>query len=87
MAKANGLAVWPISVLNGPCTGANPDAEASLDEQYMGAIGYGNNQTYWTDADWMYDWARKFLWPLAAAAAAAARCATAAARPPVAQRR
>ena len=61
MAKANGLAVWPISVLNGPCTGANPDAEASLDEQYMGAIGYGNNQTYWTDADWMYDWAQTLM--------------------------
>jgi hypothetical protein len=36
--------------------------EASLDEQYMGAVGYGvNDQQYWTDADWMYDWTQTLM--------------------------
>ena len=35
--------------------------EASLDEQYMGAVGYGNDQHYWTDDDWMYDWTQTLM--------------------------
>ena len=61
MAKANGLPDWNISHTTGPCTGTDPDAEASLDEQYMGAVGYGNEQWYWTDSDWMYDWTQTLM--------------------------
>ena len=46
MAKANGIADWNVSHVTGPCTGSNPDAEAELDEQYMGAVGFGNSQWY-----------------------------------------
>lgn len=47
-AKDNGLTEWNVTVLSGPCTGQDPDAEASLDEQFMGAVGYGATQMYWT---------------------------------------
>jgi hypothetical protein len=53
MAKANGVPDWNVSHVVGPCTGQNPDAEAELDEQYMGAVGQGNSQWYWTDDDWL----------------------------------
>ena len=61
MAKANGIPDWNVSHITGPCTGSNPDAEAELDEQYMGAVGYGNSQWYWTDDDWMYDWTQTLM--------------------------
>ena len=50
MATANGVKVWNITHVTGPCTGNNPDAEASLDEQYIGAVGIDNEQWYWTDS-------------------------------------
>jgi tripeptidyl-peptidase-1 len=59
MAKANGLAVWNITTTHGPCQGL--DVEASLDEQYMGAVGFGNTQWYWTDDDWMFDWTQTLM--------------------------
>jgi len=61
MAKSVGVPDWNITKTVGPCTGQNPDLEASLDEQYMGATGYGNDQHYWTDPDWMYDWTQTLM--------------------------
>lgn len=56
-----GVPAWNVTKTVGPCTGDNPDLEASLDEQYMGAVGYGNDQHYWTDDDWMYDWTQTLM--------------------------
>lgn len=55
-ATENGLSVWEVNKKVGPYQPANPDLEASLDEQFMGAVGQGNNNWYWTEVDWMYEW-------------------------------
>jgi tripeptidyl-peptidase I len=33
----------------------NAQAESTLDEQYIGAVGEGNQNWYWTEADWQYE--------------------------------
>jgi tripeptidyl-peptidase-1 len=56
MAKASGVADWKVAKTICPYAPANPDLEASLDEQYMGGVGEGNTQWYWTEVDWMLEW-------------------------------
>lgn len=51
-AKGVGVADWKINKTVGPYDGANPDAEASLDTQYIGAVSHGGTQWYWTEEDW-----------------------------------
>jgi tripeptidyl-peptidase-1 len=34
-----------------------PAAESALDVQYISAMGQGNTEWYWTEADWMYEFA------------------------------
>jgi hypothetical protein len=61
-ATDSALTIGPANVTVGPYDGANPDAEASLDYQYMNAVSASgsatsNNQPwYWTEADWMYEY-------------------------------
>lgn len=54
-----GVPYWtvPASRITGPYSPANPDTEATLDAQYMGAVSaeYIPN-AYWTEEDWMYEW-------------------------------
>jgi hypothetical protein len=33
----------------GPFDPSSPDAEATLDTQYMGGVSAGNDQWYWTE--------------------------------------
>lgn len=54
--KESGVATWNVTKTVGPYDGSNPDAEASLDEQYIGGVGVGNDNWYWTEADWMYEY-------------------------------
>lgn len=54
-AKDAGRTAWNVSHKIGPYSPAQPDLEASLDEQYMGAIGTGNDNWYWTEPDWQYE--------------------------------
>lgn len=55
MATQSGLPVWTVSKTIGPKPSGG-DLEASLDEQYMGGMGQGNDNWYWTEADWMLEW-------------------------------
>jgi tripeptidyl-peptidase-1 len=47
----------PTSQIIGPFN-ANAQAESTLDEQYLGAVGAGNTNWYWTVADWQYEFAQ-----------------------------
>ncbi len=53
MATQSGLTPWTVAKTIGPYDGTNPDLEASLDEQYIGGVGQGNTNWYWTEQDWM----------------------------------
>lgn len=53
-ATNNGVADWNITTKVGSFSGS--DTEATLDEEYIGSVGLGNEQWYWTEADWMYEW-------------------------------
>lgn len=53
MAHQNGVKPWTTTNV-GTFDPSNPDTEATLDEQYMGAISTGNTQWYWTESDWMW---------------------------------
>ena len=46
-AAAAALAPWKVSHTVGPNAGGG-DLEATLDEQYMGAVGQGDDNWYWT---------------------------------------
>jgi hypothetical protein len=48
-AKATGRTEWNVTHKIGPYSPNQPDLEASLDEQYMGAIGTSNDNWYWTE--------------------------------------
>lgn len=39
----------------GPFNPSYPAAESTLDIQYIGAVGAGNSNWYWTTPDWMYE--------------------------------
>ena len=54
-ATAAGRTLWNVSHKVGPYSPSQPDLEASLDEQYMGAVGTGNDNWYWTEVDWQYE--------------------------------
>lgn len=38
-----------------PFDPSSPDAEASLDIQYMASVMQGDTAWYWTEADWQYE--------------------------------
>ena len=46
-----GVAAWSIANTHG--TFAGSDTEATLDEEYLGAVGTGLTQYYWSEAAWM----------------------------------
>eukprot|EP00455_Lapot_gusevi_P002447 TRINITY_DN1097_c0_g1_i1.p1 TRINITY_DN1097_c0_g1~~TRINITY_DN1097_c0_g1_i1.p1 ORF type:complete len:584 (+),score=255.33 TRINITY_DN1097_c0_g1_i1:33-1754(+) len=50
-----------VSHVVGPFDGSNPDTEATLDIQYITAIGVGVDNWYWTTTNWMYDWGVEFF--------------------------
>lgn len=45
----------------GPFFDLLPETESELDVQYLGAVGYGNTNWYWTESSWMYTWANTLL--------------------------
>jgi len=47
----------PASHIIGPFA-PDPAAESTLDQQYIGSIGQGNTNWYWTEADWMYEFSQ-----------------------------
>ena len=58
--KQMNITTAPISHIIGPYSGAFPDTEATLDVQYLTSIGIGANNWYWTEENWMYDFASSF---------------------------
>jgi len=50
-----------ISDVVGPYDGTDPDTEATLDVQYITAIGKKQVNWYWTSDNWMYQWAHNFF--------------------------
>jgi subtilase family serine protease len=54
-ATGSNVPYWTLNTTVGPFDPSNPDIEASLDTQYIGGVGNGNTQWYWTETDWMYD--------------------------------
>lgn len=54
--KEAALKPWNASHTIGPYDGGSPDAEASLDFQYMGAVAQEGDMWYWTEGDWMYEY-------------------------------
>jgi tripeptidyl-peptidase-1 len=51
-----GVASFSVVKDIGPFDPTSPQAESTLDVQYLGAIGAGNTNWYWTEADWIYEW-------------------------------
>lgn len=45
----------------GPFNTLQPFAESTLDIQYLGAVGTGNTNNYFTTSTWMYDYANEVL--------------------------
>jgi len=45
----------------GPFNGNEPQAESTLDVQYIGATGVGNANWYVTEAQWMYDFSESIV--------------------------
>jgi len=45
----------------GPYSGTYPDMEATLDTQYIMAVGQSEVDWYWTSTGWMYDWSTNFF--------------------------
>lgn len=59
---ANNTGIAPFSVSHtGPFNSLQPFAESTLDVQYLGAVGKGNTNEYFTTATWMYDYANEVL--------------------------
>lgn len=55
------LAAQTVQDTVGPYDGTYPDTEATLDTQYILAVGQGEVDWYWTSTGWMYDWATSFF--------------------------
>lgn len=45
----------PKSQIIGPYNPQEGADESTLDVQYLGAMGVGNNNWYWTETDWLYE--------------------------------
>jgi len=50
-----------VSKIVGPYNGQFPDTEATLDMQYLAAVGKNQTNWYWTSDNWMYQWAHNFF--------------------------
>jgi len=53
--KECGIPNQPAPHIVGPYSGSSPDIEATLDFQYLTAIGQNASNWYWTESNWMYD--------------------------------
>lgn len=50
-----------VSNIVGPYDGKVPDTEATLDVQYITAVGVKQTNWYWTSDNWMYQWSSNFF--------------------------
>jgi subtilase family serine protease len=55
--KEMGIATQPAPHIVGTYSGDYPDIEATLDYQYITALGQNASNWYWTEENWMYDFA------------------------------
>jgi tripeptidyl-peptidase-1 len=59
--KQTEIAEQTVADTVGPYDGTYPDTEATLDTQYIMAVGQKEVDWYWTSNGWMYDWATNFF--------------------------
>mmetsp|Transcript_19141 Transcript_19141/g.44596 ORF Transcript_19141/g.44596 Transcript_19141/m.44596 type:complete len:578 (+) Transcript_19141:14-1747(+) len=52
---------FSIAKTIGPFDQSNPQPESTLDVQYLGAVGTGNTNWYWTEAGWMFEFSQDLL--------------------------
>jgi tripeptidyl-peptidase-1 len=50
-----------VAHIVGPYAPQFPDTEATLDIQYISAVGVDAENWYWTEPQWLFDWATKFF--------------------------
>jgi len=58
--KETGITTNNVSHIVGPFS-TSADTEATLDIQYATAVGVGATNWYWTETNWMYDFANNFF--------------------------
>ena len=56
-----GINSFTVGTKIGPYNPGYAGAESSLDVQYLGAVGEGNSNWYWTEAQWMLDFSNDAL--------------------------
>eukprot|EP00475_Leptophrys_vorax_P027929 TRINITY_DN3_c0_g1_i1.p1 TRINITY_DN3_c0_g1~~TRINITY_DN3_c0_g1_i1.p1 ORF type:complete len:604 (+),score=202.53 TRINITY_DN3_c0_g1_i1:38-1849(+) len=59
--KQSSITTTPISHIVGPFSGTYPDTEATLDIQFLTAVGINATNWYWTEDNWMYEFANTFF--------------------------
>eukprot|EP00475_Leptophrys_vorax_P027930 TRINITY_DN3_c0_g2_i1.p1 TRINITY_DN3_c0_g2~~TRINITY_DN3_c0_g2_i1.p1 ORF type:complete len:600 (+),score=183.10 TRINITY_DN3_c0_g2_i1:33-1832(+) len=59
--KQSSIKTTPISHIVGPFSGTYPDTEATLDIQFLTAVGINATNWYWTETNWMYEFANTFF--------------------------
>lgn len=55
------ISTFKVAKHVGPFDQSNPQPESTLDIQYIGAVGTGNTNWYWTEAQWLYDFSESVL--------------------------
>eukprot|EP01138_Halocafeteria_seosinensis_P012381 gb/GECG01012651.1/.p1 GENE.gb/GECG01012651.1/~~gb/GECG01012651.1/.p1 ORF type:complete len:592 (+),score=73.71 gb/GECG01012651.1/:1-1776(+) len=56
-----GITSFTIGTKIGPFNPGYAGAESDLDVQYLGAVGEGNDNWYWTEQQWMYEFSNQAL--------------------------
>ncbi|KAA0150803.1 hypothetical protein FNF31_06951 [Cafeteria roenbergensis] len=55
------IPTFSIAKKIGPFNGNEPQPESTLDVQYLGAVGGGNTNWYWTEQGWMFEFAQDLM--------------------------
>ena len=59
--QKTGIDKFSLEKKIGPFNPSYPGAESTLDVQYLGAVGHGNANWYWTEKQWMYQFTQDAL--------------------------
>jgi tripeptidyl-peptidase-1 len=59
--KQTGVPSFSVAKKIGPFNPDEPQPESTLDVQYLGAVGTGVTNWYWTEAGWMYEFTQDLM--------------------------
>jgi len=59
--KQTDIATFDVAKKIGPFNGNEPQPESTLDVQYLGAVGAGNTNWYWTEKGWMFEFSQDLM--------------------------